>query len=120
MFPLTIVAHKIFPTRFWYCEMIVCMLRHSDSLHLLRMAFGFACKVCFRIFAAFLNITRHIEGVSRSLRNGKPEVQRNAAGDGTETDDDAPHLVDRKSTVANTRCLGLAEEQRLLEANGDN
>lgn len=79
-----------------------------------------AVEVGLGVSVSLDNVAGNIEGVARSLRNGQTVVESNASGDGTETDDDTPHLVDGElaDTIASSR--GLGGQERLLETGSDN
>lgn len=91
----------------------------SSASDLIRVAVVLAVEVGLGVSVGLDNVTGNVEGVARSLGDGKTVVESNASGNGTETNDDTPHLVNGKlaDTVASSRVLG--SQKRLLETGSD-
>jgi len=64
-----------------------------SAAELVWFTLGLAIHVCVNILSSLLDITSNIESVTRSLGNGETVVESDASGDGTETDENTPHLV---------------------------
>jgi hypothetical protein len=71
-------------------------------------------NVSLCILARFLDVLGNLEYVSWSLRDGEKETEGEAAWNGSEADDDTPHLVDCQSTDA----TALASTCQHLQPSG--
>lgn len=91
-----------------------------DTLDLVRLALRDAGHVGLDIAAGLGDIAGNIEGVTGSLGDGKTVVESNAARDGTETDDDTPHLVSGEKAITLASALALGRLEGALETSSDN
>lgn len=63
------------------------------------MATGsFTSKIGVSVCFCLLDVHGDIHGITRGLRNGQAEIQRQDSGQCTEGDDGSPHLVGRHLT----------------------
>ena len=58
-----------------------------------------ALDIRLGVLAGLFWIAGDVEGETRRFRDGQTVVESDAAGDGTESDDDPPDLVDRLGAV---------------------
>jgi hypothetical protein len=78
-----------------------------------------ALDVGLHILASLVNIAGNIESVARGLRDSQTEVESHASWNGTEPNDDTPHLVHSKTTDSVAFSDSLGGQQGLLETSGD-
>jgi hypothetical protein len=113
------VAPEVRPRGLWNLD-LWCLIAHGGGTHhLVRDTLRSAGQVGLDIGAGLHDITRDIEGVARSLRDGQTVVEGDAAWNGTESDDHTPHLVD--GAGADSVAVGRVNSagERGLEACGD-
>ncbi len=115
--PLAVVVDEVTPARFGCVEVLGGVLDGLNSANFVGVTLGFALHVRLGIFAGFLDVASDIESVARGFGDGQTVVQGDAARDGTEADDDTPHLVHRQTTDATTVGGSLGGLQRLPEAS---
>ena len=116
--PLSVVAAEVLPRGLWDVDLLWC-LHGCEASHLIWVSTGLAVKVSSGILVGLLDVAGNIEGVSRSLWNGKTVVECNATWDGTETDDNAPHLVDGEHADASAGLVGSGRLKRTLKSSSD-
>ncbi len=120
MFPLRIVANEVFPAGLGSVKTSLGVLDGGCTSDLVGMTLELALDISLGILAGLLDITSHIEGVSRGLRDGQTVVEGDAAGDGTETDDNAPHFVNGQTADTTTGSCGFGTLEGVPETGGDN
>ena len=113
------MAGKVGPRGLGDLELTGSSLTSLDAGDLIGLAVRLAVEVSLGVGVGLDDIAGDIEGVTRSLGDGKAVVEGNASGDGTETNDDTPHLVNGKLADTVTSGGVLAAEEGLLEADGD-
>ena len=74
-------------------EMLFGNLHRLVATDLIRTTLALALDICLGIFTGLFDITGNIKGVSRRFRDGQAVVKSDAAWNGAEADNDAPHLV---------------------------
>src|SRR3569833_3265860 len=95
--PLAVVTEEVAPAGRLVGQMLCRVLLGGNTGQLVGVALGLAANVSLDDVVGLLDITGDIERVAGGLGNGQSVVEGNAAGDGTEADQDAPHLVDGDS-----------------------
>lgn len=93
MSPLAVVAPEVGPAGLRGIETLTRVLKDGGTADLVWLAFMLTRLVGLNIRNGLLRIAGNIKSVARSLRDGETEVQGNATGNGTKTDDNTPHLV---------------------------
>lgn len=96
-------------------------LHHGgDTADLVWVALGLTLHVGVDVVAGLLDITCDIKGVTWGLGDGETVVEGDAAGNGTESDDYTPHLVDGQ--LADTSAVGgfASSDEGLLETGSHN
>lgn len=117
--PLRIMTDEILPASLGHRHALSSLLLRRDTSELIRRTLSLAIDVSLNIFLRTLNIAGHIKGITGCLGNGEAVVQSDATGNGTETNEDSPHLVDGLGAVAGAvGGLGGVDE-RALEAQSD-
>lgn len=117
--PLGVVGEEVLPRGLGNLELGRLLLHGLDTGNLIGNTLVLASLVGLDVGTSLDNITSDIEGVAGSLRDGQTVVEGNAAGDGAETNDDTPHLVDGQTADASAGGRGGGALKRLLEASSD-
>ena len=117
--PLAVVAPEVGEGTLWNGELTSVVTDGLDTSDLVWDALWLVVEVGLDVGTGLDNITGDIKGVTRSLWNGKTVVEGDATWNGTESDDDTPHLVNGKT--ANTAAVAdvLSAHERLLETGSD-
>nr|POE48707.1 hypothetical protein CFP56_38803 [Quercus suber] len=84
-----------------------------DARDLVGDTLGGSGQVGLDVGTTLDDVPGDIEGVAGSLGDGEAVVEGDAAGDGTEADDDTPHLVDRDT--AHAAAVGLGRDGAHLQ-----
>ena len=117
--PGAVVGPEVSPAGLGRVEADASILQNSRTVNLVRVTLWLALDVGLDILTGLVDITGNIKGVARSLGDGQTEVESNASWNGTEADDDTPHLVNSKSTDTVAGRHSLGRQQGLLETSGD-
>lgn len=103
--PLSVMTTEILPGSLWNLDLLWC-LHGCETIRWVRVAAWLAVKVRSGILIGLLNVTLDIESVAWSLWDGETVVEGDATWDGTETNDDTPHLVDGEHADTGTGIVG--------------
>ena len=95
------------------------ILLGGDTGNLVGVTLVLAAHVGLDVRVGLLDVTSDVEGVAGSLGDGQTVVEGDDTGDGTETDEDSPHLVNSEAADASAVGLLGGGEERLLEAESD-
>jgi hypothetical protein len=79
------VSPEVGPRSLGSLELSSGLLHGGNTLDLVWVTLALSLHVSSNIISSLLDITSDIEGVSRSLGDGKTVVESNATGNGTET-----------------------------------
>ncbi|KAH9822789.1 dnaJ homolog-like protein subfamily C member 21 [Teratosphaeria destructans] len=117
--PLAVVGPEVGERGLGDLEVGRAVAHGLDPGDLVGDALGGARQVGLDVGAGLDDVAGDVEGVARGLGDGEPVVEGDAARDGAEADDDAPHLVDGQTADAAAVGDGGGGEQALLEPGHD-
>lgn len=117
--PLAVVAAEVAPGSLGGSKTVASVLDTSDTDGLVGLALSLASEVGLGVLITLDNVAGNIEGVARSLGDGKTEVQGDAARNSAEADDNTPHLVDGETADTTAVGDGRSSQERLLETLSD-
>jgi len=103
----------------WDFDLGSILLDSLETLDFIWDALRYALHVGFDIRTSLHDISSDVEGVTRGFGDCEPVVEGDATGDGTEANNHAPHLVNRKATDAAAGGESLGRLERVLEAGCD-
>ncbi len=116
---LAVVADEVAPAGLVDAQGLGSSLLGGDAGNLVGVALVLAAHVGLDVLVGLLDVTGDVEGVAGRLGDGQTVVEGDDTGDGTETDEGSPHLVNSESADASAVGLLGGGEERLLEAEGD-
>lgn len=118
--PLGVVSPEVGPAGLGGLETAAGVGDDNSANGLIRVSLGLSSKISLGVLISLDDVASNVESVTGSLGNRKTEVESNAAGDSTETNDDTPHLVNSQTTNTTAVTDGRGSHQRLFEASSNN
>lgn len=94
------MAEEVAPAGLGDLHLLLGHLLGGDAGDLVGLALGLALLEGFDVVAGLLNVLLDVEGVAGGLGDGQAVVERDAAGDGTQTNDCTPHLINGDGTIS--------------------
>lgn len=120
MLPLGIVSAEIRPTSLRQARIILLRAHHSVSRGGGSGEAAAALEVGADIRLSFDVVPCDVEGESRSLWDGETEIESEDSRNTTDSNDDSPHFVNRKSAFTSAVRSIRSVEEGLLEAGSNN